>query len=158
MSSRGFLSIPKTHRRTRSEAKSEAGSPGDPGGVNPAVPRPTESAPDLSISVSASPTSSPPSSREKKSKGRQMNLFSTVPLTPSFRATQTATPFPTNSDLFSNQNAVNPWNPQAQSTPLGPLARHMRANQTGNPSYMTQPNQPSTRSQNLGTSSPPSSP
>ena len=69
-----FLPLPKIHRRARSKARSEIGPIGGPGDADPGVPHPTESTPDLGISVSALPPSSPSTPRDQKANGMQNAL------------------------------------------------------------------------------------
>lgn len=72
MGLRDFLPLPKSHRRTRSEARSEIGSVENPGEVDLVVPRPTESTPDLGIGASSTPpTYSPTTPRNQEPNGTQ---------------------------------------------------------------------------------------
>ena len=54
-----FLRLPGSHCRQRSKARSEMGATEGQGGVNPTIPRPTESTPDLLIGTSTLPAPSP---------------------------------------------------------------------------------------------------
>jgi hypothetical protein len=66
-----FLRLPKSHRRSRSKARSEIAlidevkSEADP----TVLARPTESSPDLRIGASTLPTPSPLTSRDQESNG-----------------------------------------------------------------------------------------
>ena len=64
-----FLRVQKHHRRTRSRARSEIGPIEDQGEPDPAVPRPTESTPDLRIGTSAFLVPSPLIPRNEDSGG-----------------------------------------------------------------------------------------
>ena len=55
-----FLSLSKSHRKNRSKARSEINPIEGQSELHPAVPRPTESAPDLRIGTSTLPMPSPP--------------------------------------------------------------------------------------------------
>ena len=89
-----FLRPPKTHLRNRSKARSEIGPIEGPGEVDPAVPRPTESTPDLRVETSISPASSPLAPRNQGSNGMGIVLFQLIHLSPSVCITQTPTPIP----------------------------------------------------------------
>jgi len=78
---RKFLHIPKKHRRERSKARSEIGSVEGQSGVDLAVPRPTESTPDLGIGASTLSTSSPLVPRDQELNGRQTTLSWVILLT-----------------------------------------------------------------------------
>ena len=78
---REFLHIPRKHRRTRSKARSEVGSIEGQSRVDLAVPRPTESTPDLRIGASALPTSNPLTPRNQESNGRQTTSSRAIYLT-----------------------------------------------------------------------------
>ena len=64
-----FLCLPKSHRRARSKARSEIGPIGDQGEAGLTVPRPTESAPDLRVTTSTLPTSTPLTLRDQEPNG-----------------------------------------------------------------------------------------
>ena len=64
-----FLRIPKFHRRTRSKARSEISPIEGESEADLAVPRPTESTPDLRTGTSTFPTPSPLVPRDRKSDG-----------------------------------------------------------------------------------------
>ena len=64
-----FLRVPKFHRRARSKARSEIGPIEDQGEPDPAVPRPTESTPDLRIGTSTFPMPGLLNSRDEDSGG-----------------------------------------------------------------------------------------
>ena len=74
-----FLPLPKIHRRGRSKARSEIGPIGGPDDADPGVPHPSESTPDLGISVSALPPSSPSTPRDQESNG-MLNALSLRPV------------------------------------------------------------------------------
>jgi len=78
---REFLHIPKRHRRARSKARSEIGSVEGQSGADLAVPRPTESTPDLGIGTSTLSTSSPSVPRDQEPNGRQTTLSWVILLT-----------------------------------------------------------------------------
>ena len=72
---RDFLSLTRKDRRARSETRNEVDPTADPGGVDPVVPRPTESSPNLRIGSSTSPSSSPLTSRDQESNSTLVALF-----------------------------------------------------------------------------------
>ena len=77
---RDFLCIPK-HRRTPSKARSDIGSTEGPNEADLAVPRSTESTPDLRIGASTLPTSGPPTPRDQESSGTRTDLSRKTNLT-----------------------------------------------------------------------------
>jgi len=64
-----FLRLPKSHRRSRSKAKSEIGPIEDQSEADLAIPRPTESTPNLQIGTSTLPMPSPLTSRDQELNG-----------------------------------------------------------------------------------------
>jgi hypothetical protein len=78
---RDFLSIPKKHRRTRSKARSELDPIEASSEADLAVPRPTESTPDLRIGTSTLPTPDPLISGDQKPSGMRTTAFQTIHLT-----------------------------------------------------------------------------
>ena len=64
-----FLCLSKGNRRSRSKARSETGPIESQSGAGLAVPRPTESAPDLRIGTSTFPMLSPSAPRDQESNG-----------------------------------------------------------------------------------------
>jgi hypothetical protein len=78
---RDFLSIPKKHRRTRSKARSELDPIEASSEADLAVPRPTESTPDLRIGTSTLPTPDPLISGDQKPSGMRATAFQTIHLT-----------------------------------------------------------------------------
>ena len=98
-----LLPLPKGDRRRRSKARSEIGpiegqSEADP--VSTTL-RPAESTPDLRIDTSTPPMPSPLATRDQEPKGMEAAQLQAVYLTTLFRATQTASLSPIDSDLFS---------------------------------------------------------
>jgi len=81
---RKFLHLPKTLRRTQSEARSEIGSVKDQSEANPSAPRRSESTPDLQTGTSTLPMSGPSISRDQESSGMQTTLSRPIHLTPLF--------------------------------------------------------------------------
>ena len=69
-----FLSPLKRHRRQRSKARSEISPTEVQCEVDPAVPRPTESTPDLHIGTSTPPTPSPLTARDQESNGMRIHV------------------------------------------------------------------------------------
>ena len=78
---RDFLPVPKKHRRARSGARSEVGTLKGPSDVDLLAPRLTESTPDLRVSTSTLPTSSPLTSRNQEFNGTQTVISPTIHLT-----------------------------------------------------------------------------
>ena len=83
---RDFLRIPK-HRRAPSKAKSDIDSTEGPSETDLAVPRSTESTPDLRIGASTLSTSGPPTPRDHQSSGTRTNLSQKTGLTNSLHDT-----------------------------------------------------------------------
>ena len=77
---RDFLRIPK-HRRKHSRARSELGSVEASSEADLALPRPTESTPDLRIGTSTLPTPDPLISGHQKLSGMRAIAFQTIRLT-----------------------------------------------------------------------------
>jgi hypothetical protein len=75
-----FLSALKIHRRQRSKARSEISPTKGQSEVEPSVPRPTESTPDLRIGTSTLPMPSPLTPRNQESNGMYIStiLFQTI--------------------------------------------------------------------------------
>jgi hypothetical protein len=78
---RDFLRLPRKDRRARSEARSEANPIGAPSKTDLAVPRSTESSPDLRIGSSTLPTPSPLTLGDQESSGMRTTLFPAIYLT-----------------------------------------------------------------------------
>jgi hypothetical protein len=84
---RDFLSLPRKDRRVRTTSSSEASPIADPRAAGLAVPRPTESSPDLRIAPPTSPIPGPSTSRDQESNGTPTPLFRVIGLTTSPRNT-----------------------------------------------------------------------
>ena len=76
-----FLSLPRKDRRARSETRSEADVTQDPSEASLAVPRPTESDPDLGTSSSTLKTLSPPALQNRASSGTRTAVSWAIHLT-----------------------------------------------------------------------------
>ena len=69
-----FLRLPKSHRRSRSKARSELDTGPAEGQTEAALPRPAESTPDLRIATSTLSIPSPLNPRNRESNGMQTIL------------------------------------------------------------------------------------
>ena len=88
-----LLPLPEGLHRKRSKTGSDIGPIEGQNEPDPAIPRPTESTPDLRTGTSTSPASSPSASRDQKSNGMQTPFFGTIHLIALFCATQPGPPF-----------------------------------------------------------------
>ena len=84
MEKRKFISIPKIHRRVRSEVRNDVALTEEPMELDPALLRPSESTPDLGIGSSALPTPGLFASNDQGPTGMQTKPFRRVSLTALF--------------------------------------------------------------------------
>ena len=134
---RKFIPMKKDNRRARSEARTEAGSIGDPMVVgSPGALRPTESTPDLGVGPSTLPTSGPPVSGDQESNSAQTCFFLVIHLTALSCPTQATTPPPISSDRFSNQEKEIARTPQTTSLIQ---EQRLRAGRSSSPTCLPQP-------------------
>ena len=133
---RKFVPLKKDNRRARSEARTEAGSIGEPMVVGSGALRPTGSTPDLGVGPSTSPMSGLPVSSDQESNSTRTRFFSLMYLTALACVTQATTPPLVLSGRFSNQEKEIARAPQM--TPLI-QERHPRADRTSSPSRLPEP-------------------
>ena len=74
MERRKFMSLPKVHRRARSEARSEVGPAEDPMALDPAALHPAQSTPDLGTGPSTLQTSGLRTPDDQGSNGMQFEV------------------------------------------------------------------------------------
>ena len=111
-----FLCLPKRNRRARSKVRNEISPIESQSGAGLAVPRPTESAPDLRIGTSTLPTPSPSVPRDQESNGMYTPLSWTNHLSTPFRVTQSPTPFPIKSYLAPEVTKAAPPKPAGHTS------------------------------------------